>query len=316
MRLNIWSRVFNYFHEKEILLEPERKFIVKNVLPPLNEIINITCQIIKSPLIVLDNELEQNNIINNEVNDDNNDIIDENDIFNNKSSNDKQKEEKFEQKKINKNLSDIYVKKWSDYSSKYGLGYILSNGHVGAYFNDFTKIIYKPNGENFIYRKRYSEEKGFINKEHNFTEKFDKDLNKKVILLEHFKKNLLEENKNSPVERKKSENIDIFNYVFVKYWFKRKNCILFRLTNKSVQAHFFDESEIILNSETNLVTYKDTKGKKSSYKLQTALNSDNKEMNEKLKYVKQLLIQLLEEIKKKNNNHWKIINSFIKNNLT
>ena len=86
-------------------------------------------------------------------------------------------------------------------------------------------------------------------------------------------------------------------------WLKTKNCILFRLSNKSTQVHFFDKSEIILNSETKLATYKDTIGKISSYKLQTALNSDNKEMNEKLKYVKQLLIRLLEEMKKKNNNH-------------
>ena len=86
-------------------------------------------------------------------------------------------------------------------------------------------------------------------------------------------------------------------------WLKTKNCILFRLTNRSFQVHFFDESEIFLYVETKLVTYKDTKGKISSYKLQTALNSDNKEMNKKLKYVKQLLIRLLEEMKKKNNNH-------------
>ena len=117
-------------------------------------------------------------------------------------------------------------------------------------------------------------------------------------LLEYFKKNLLEENKNSPVERKKSENIDIFNYVFVTRWLKTKNCILFKLTNKSVQAHFFDESEIFLYSETKLVTYKDTKGKISCYKLQIALNSDNKEMKTRLKYVKLLLIQLLEDKKK------------------
>ena len=48
--------LFNWFGEKEILLEPERKFIVRNVLPPLNEIINVTCTILKSPTI-LDNKV-------------------------------------------------------------------------------------------------------------------------------------------------------------------------------------------------------------------------------------------------------------------
>ena len=37
--------------------------------------------------------------------------------------------------------SKIWVKKWVDYSSKYGLGYILSNGAAGVFFNDSTKII-------------------------------------------------------------------------------------------------------------------------------------------------------------------------------
>ena len=86
-------------------------------------------------------------------------------------------------------------------------------------------------------------------------------------------------------------------------WLKTKNCIFFRLSNKLNQAHFFDKSEIILNNKTKLATYKDTIGKISSYKLQNDLNFDNKEMNKKLKYVKQLLIRLLEEMKKKNNNH-------------
>lgn len=42
---------------------------------------------------------------------------------------------------------DIYVKKWVDYSSKYGLGYLLSNGSSGVFFNDCTKIILDPKKE-------------------------------------------------------------------------------------------------------------------------------------------------------------------------
>ena len=37
--------------------------------------------------------------------------------------------------------SEIWVSKWVDYSSKYGLGYLLSNGSTGVFFNDATKII-------------------------------------------------------------------------------------------------------------------------------------------------------------------------------
>ncbi len=38
--------------------------------------------------------------------------------------------------------ADTYIKKWVDYSSKYGLGYSLSNGNCGVFFNDCTKIVY------------------------------------------------------------------------------------------------------------------------------------------------------------------------------
>lgn len=47
-----------------------------------------------------------------------------------------------------------WVKKWVDYSSKYGLGYLLSNMATGVFFNDSTKIIIDPNGKNFYYYER------------------------------------------------------------------------------------------------------------------------------------------------------------------
>ena len=52
----IWGydiTLFNYYGENEILLEPERKFIIDEVLPPINDIIHIRCDIQDSPLILL-----------------------------------------------------------------------------------------------------------------------------------------------------------------------------------------------------------------------------------------------------------------------
>jgi len=45
------------------------------------------------------------------------------------------------------NKDDIYVVKWVDYSSKYGLGYLLSNNCSGVFFNDCTKVIIDPKTE-------------------------------------------------------------------------------------------------------------------------------------------------------------------------
>ena len=52
---NAWGydiALFNPYDEEEILLEPERKFIITEVLGKLNEVINVTCNIIETPLVL------------------------------------------------------------------------------------------------------------------------------------------------------------------------------------------------------------------------------------------------------------------------
>jgi polo-like kinase 1 len=46
------------------------------------------------------------------------------------------------------------VVQFVDFSSKYGLGYKLSNGSYGVLFNDSTKIITHPNLFHFDYIDR------------------------------------------------------------------------------------------------------------------------------------------------------------------
>ena len=50
--------------------------------------------------------------------------------------------------------NEVWVKKWVDYSSKYGLGYKLSNNSYGVLFNDSTKIVLHPNMFHFDYVER------------------------------------------------------------------------------------------------------------------------------------------------------------------
>ena len=52
---DIWGydiTLFNVFGEKEILLEPERKIHIINSYPPINEIIQVRCEIKETPLIL------------------------------------------------------------------------------------------------------------------------------------------------------------------------------------------------------------------------------------------------------------------------
>jgi polo-like kinase 1 len=54
---------------------------------------------------------------------------------------------------------DVWVKKWVDYSSKYGLGYLLSNGACGVFFNDSTKVVLDSKGHHFDYMERQGPER-------------------------------------------------------------------------------------------------------------------------------------------------------------
>ena len=84
---------------------------------------------------------------------------------------------------------NVWVKKWVDYSSKYGLGYLLSNNVTGVFFNDSTKIIRDANGQTFHYYERKavsSSEKQDVMATHSLAE-YPKELAKKVTLLQHFR---------------------------------------------------------------------------------------------------------------------------------
>lgn len=83
----------------------------------------------------------------------------------------------------------VWVKKWVDYSSKYGLGYLLCNTASGVFFNDSTKIIMGINGQVFYYYERKlinQNEKQDVMSTYSLTD-YPKDLQKKVTLLQHFR---------------------------------------------------------------------------------------------------------------------------------
>jgi len=80
--------------------------------------------------------------------------------------------------------SDIWIQKWIDYSSKYGLGYVLSNKSYGVFFNDMTKIVLDQSSRFIEYIEKLNGEDQ-INR-YNFTN-YPKELQKKVLLLQHFK---------------------------------------------------------------------------------------------------------------------------------
>ena len=209
-------------------------------------------------------------------------------------------QKKFESIKSPKTINqaeEICVHKWVDYSNKYGLGYILTNGDTGVFFNDSSKILIEQNSGKFKYYERKSGEKQDSCMSYSLNE-FPKDLQKKITLLNHFQKYLEGDTKPENELPRNGEKQD--DDVYVKKWIKTKHAIMFRLSNKIVQVKFKDHTEIILSSESRLVTYITKKLERIVYRLSNALESDNVEMTKRLKYTKELLATMLNNNRDKN----------------
>ena len=180
----------------------------------------------------------------------------------------------------------IWVKKWVDYSSKYGLGYMLSNGCPGVFFNDSTKIVGDQQGNTFQYLSRPS-----ANQEEEMTTHplvgFPPEFQKKVTLLQHFRKHLAV---NDPVSEVPTP------LPYIKKWLTTSHAIIFRLSNKVVQVYFQDKSELMLCSGTKQVVYIDKKGNISVFPLASAMESGNKEMTKRLRYTKEILTTMLQPV--------------------
>jgi polo-like kinase 1 len=175
-----------------------------------------------------------------------------------------------------------WVKRWVDYSNKYGLGYVLSNGCPGVFFNDSTKITGDFEGNSFSYVTKHSDDKPQV-----FTfDEYPSDLKKKVTLLLHFKKHL------AIFEPVREEN----DNVVIKKWMTTSHAVIFRLSNKVVQVYFQDKTEMMLCSRNKQVIYVDKKGGIMMTPLATAMDSENKEMTKRLKYTKDILTNMIQGV--------------------
>lgn len=192
-----------------------------------------------------------------------------------------------------RNDSEVWVAKWVDYSGKYGLGYLMSNGCFGVFFNDTTQIVLHTNERyalrsrsNFDYIERRKSDNRDVITSHTVAE-YPKELQKKVTLLQHFRSYLDCGSKEKPKTSNKAQ------VVYIKKWMRTKHAIMFRLSNKLIQVIFEDKTEVILCSESKEMTYLNKRGEREVYPLATALDSENREMTKRLKYTKDILTHML-----------------------
>ena len=179
----------------------------------------------------------------------------------------------------------VWVTKWIDYTSKYGLGYLLSNGCTGVFFNDSTKMVLDPLAGQFTYYERKGNEKQETAQTHAINS-YPPSFGKKVTLLQHFRNYL--DTGNPPLT---PANPPI---PYVKKWTTTDHAIIFRMSHKVVQVCFQDKTELILCSETKMVIYVSKSGERQTMTLNSAMESENVEMTKRLKYTKDVLARMLQ----------------------
>lgn len=193
-----------------------------------------------------------------------------------------------------------WVERYVDYTSKYGLGYLLSEGSSGVYFNDSTKTILESNGDAFQYieRKRSSEDSSRrqdpVVASHTL-QNYPGSLQKKVTLLTHFRDYLMEQHKRLEGAKLPPQgSSDNGNMTYLKKWVRTKHAVFFRLSDQTVQIVFYDHTEVLLTPDERYITYVDKNRSRNTYYMTDELVGCNPEIERRLKYTKEILQQLVD----------------------
>ncbi|KAI9905934.1 hypothetical protein PsorP6_014382 [Peronosclerospora sorghi] len=214
----------------------------------------------------------------------------------------------------------LWISQWVDYTSKYGIGYMLSNGVSGVYFNDSTKMILSADGRIFEYIERLNcHPSGPESRVRYPLDKYDLVLKKKVTLLNHFKSYLMDaraendeasilesqlarplvlSSRNGSATTSEWKNNDsdraAESMVFVKKWVKTRHAVLFQLSNETIQFIFFDNSKLMLSAKARVVSYLNRDGELAVYLCSTAiLSSERPDLGKRLRYAKDMLQQMV-----------------------
>nr|CCC91708.1 putative protein kinase [Trypanosoma congolense IL3000] len=212
-------------------------------------------------------------------------------------------------------LPTVWVTSFADFSEKYGLCYRLSTGHTGVHFNDSTKMVWEPITNRVEYYMRVKEviARGTSTVVHARDQQqafhmdmFPENLTKKVTLIKYFKSYLSRpRSSNTGVEIVRcspyvsdappllSEPHMIENIVYVKRWLITPQAIIFRLSNKTIQVCFHDRAEVILSSESRVVTYTDPLGSRVTMSL-SSVAARSREIAARLRYTKDILSELIQ----------------------
>lgn len=138
----------------------------------------------------------------------------------------------------------LCVRKWLNLSTKYGLGYVLSNGVMGVSFNDHTYLLQSAGF--LIYLAKHSKPLAFPSADP------PAGLAKKATLMQHFHRFL-----SSEIEHERPIPL-----LYVQKWIQARQAILFRLSSRVIQVAFRDGTQILLSADASQLTFISAQGER------------------------------------------------------
>ena len=138
---------------------------------------------------------------------------------------------------------------------------------MGVYFNDNTKLIQDEN-KNFFYYERQGAAKGDVLTQFPF-DNVPREFVKKVQIHSEFTKYINGDEKSEATEIVFPEVND--KVAFVKKYIRTKHAIMFRLSTFVVQVMFQDKTEVLICTDTKLVTYRNRGGRRDTWTMRETL---------------------------------------------
>ncbi|KAK9453786.1 kinase-like domain-containing protein [Dipodascopsis uninucleata] len=165
---------------------------------------------------------------------------------------------------------NLFISQWVDYSNKYGLGYQLSDGSSGVYFNDSTTIVMASNEKVFDYIINTSN-RSIVERQRYTVDSYPMELSKKLYLVRHFRAYMIEhlylgESNNAP-PIDSSSYVSSKNMPYMTDYLRTKQAIMFRMSNGDIQFNFVDHYKIVLSARTHAIKYIDKTRKERNVSL-------------------------------------------------
>ena len=205
-----------------------------------------------------------------------------------------------------KNKIFIYITNIIDNLSDYcGIGYQMNNKNIGVYFNDNSQMVKIFNIDKYII---YHYKDFLLNQIKSSVIELppvniSSNMKKKISFLGHIVDEFMKKDKKKHKKTKKSDS-ESSQYkkdsemegsedsknedIFLKKYKKTSNAYFFVLSNKNIQANFFDKTKIIfICTEPMKITYFNKDDEIQSYPINNnfyEFECDDSEVNKKVKY--------------------------------